>query len=185
MVGVPTLVHEYSKCYQNSQAFAVTGISSTYYGRIQNFRLRTLGVPVSNSDSGEASENSLTPRSSKLKLRKKFFSLHCDVCMWQLRHLHWELKCNYANFENILEIPLTLIKQMCSTRSIWRVQARIWCSLWLKSAARQQNWSELSYKRKYRRRKVNSDKKIGKKVQDVIRKRNKGWLNEESEAGGQ
>ena len=53
-MGVPTLVHEYSEYYQNSQAFAVTGISSTYYGRIQNFRLRTLGVPVSNSDSREA-----------------------------------------------------------------------------------------------------------------------------------
>ena len=60
VVGVPTLVHEYSECYQNSQLFAVTGISSTYYGRIQNFRLRTLGVPVSNSDLREASQNSLT-----------------------------------------------------------------------------------------------------------------------------
>ena len=60
VVGVPTLVREYSECYQNSQAFEVTGISSTYYGRIQNFRLRTLGVPVSNSDSREALQNSLT-----------------------------------------------------------------------------------------------------------------------------
>ena len=51
VVEVPTLVCEYSECYQNSQLFAVTGISSTYYGRIQNFRLLTLGVPVSNSDS--------------------------------------------------------------------------------------------------------------------------------------
>ena len=51
VVGVPTLVREYSECYQNSQLFAVTGISSTYYGHIQHFRLRTLGVPVSNSDS--------------------------------------------------------------------------------------------------------------------------------------
>ena len=51
VVGVPTLVREYSECYQNSQLLAVTGISSTCYGRIQNFRLRTLGVPVSNSNS--------------------------------------------------------------------------------------------------------------------------------------
>ena len=77
VVGVPTLVREYSECDQNSQAFAVTGISSTYYGRIQNFRLRTLGVPVSNSNSGEASRNWLTPRSSKLELR--FF--YRDVCV--------------------------------------------------------------------------------------------------------
>ena len=34
-----------------------------------NFRLRTLGVPVRNSDSREASRNSLTPRSPKLQLR--------------------------------------------------------------------------------------------------------------------
>ena len=51
VLGVPTQVHEYRESSQNSQAFAVTGISSTYYGRIQNFRLHTLGVPVSNSDS--------------------------------------------------------------------------------------------------------------------------------------
>ena len=29
VVGFPTLVNEYSECYQNSQLFAVTGISST------------------------------------------------------------------------------------------------------------------------------------------------------------
>ena len=44
-------VREYRESYQNSQPFTVTGITSTYYGHIQNFRLRTLGVPVSNSDS--------------------------------------------------------------------------------------------------------------------------------------
>ena len=60
VVGVPTLVREYSECYQNSSRFTVTGISSTYYGRIQNFRLHALGVPVSNCDSREASQNSLT-----------------------------------------------------------------------------------------------------------------------------
>ena len=135
----------------------MTGISSTYYGRIQNFRLRTLGVLVRNSDSREASLNSLTTRSSKLKLRI-FFFLHRDIYVWQLQHLHWEFQCNYANFENILEIPLTLIKQTCSTRSIWRVQARIWCGLWLlKSAAKQWNWSELSYKWKYRKKEAKSD----------------------------
>ena len=87
VVGVPTLVREYSKCYQNSQRFAVTGISSTCHVRIQNFRLRTLGVPVSNSDSREASRNLLTPRSSKLELR---FFLHHDVCVWQLKHVLWD-----------------------------------------------------------------------------------------------
>ena len=60
VVGVPTLVCKYRECYQNLQLFAVTGISSTYYGRIQHFRLRTLGVPVSNSNSREDSQNSLT-----------------------------------------------------------------------------------------------------------------------------
>ena len=40
-----------------------------------NFRLRTLGVPVSYSDSREASRNSLMPRSSKLKLRNFFFTV--------------------------------------------------------------------------------------------------------------
>ena len=135
----------------------MTGISSTYYGCIQNFRLRTLGVPVRNSDSREASRNSLMPRSSKLKLRIFFFFFHRDIYVWQLQHLHWEFQCNYANFENILKIPLTLIKQTCSTRSIWRVQARIWCGLWLKSAAKQRNWSELSYKRKYRKKEAKSD----------------------------
>ena len=128
MLGVPTQVREYRESYQNSQSFTVTGITSTYYGRIQNFRLRTLGVPVSTSDSREASRNSLTLRSSKLELR--IFFLHRDVYVWQLRHMHWEFQCNFANFENILEIPLTPIKQTCSTRSIWRVQARIWCSRW-------------------------------------------------------
>ena len=128
MLGVPTQVREYRESSQNSQPFTVTGISSTNYGRIRNFRLRTLGVPVSTSDSREASRNSLTFRSSKLKLR--FFFLHRDVYVWQLQHLHWEFQCNYASFENILEIPLTRIKQTCSTRSIWRVQARIWCGLW-------------------------------------------------------
>ena len=83
MLGVPTQVREYRESYQNSQPFTVTGITSTYYGRIQNFRLRTLGVPVSTSDSREASRNSLTPRSSKLEL-KTF--LHRDACVWQLQH---------------------------------------------------------------------------------------------------
>ena len=156
MLGVHTQVREYRKSLQNSQPFTVTGISSTYYGRIRNFRLHTLGVLVSNSDSGAASRNSFMPRSLKLKLNF-FFSLHRDVCIWQLRHLYWEFQCNYTNFENILEIPLTLIKQMCSTRSIWRVQARIWCGLWLKSATKQRNWNELSYKRRYKKRKANAD----------------------------
>ena len=31
VVGVPTLVREYSECFENSQPFAVTGISSTCY----------------------------------------------------------------------------------------------------------------------------------------------------------
>ena len=60
VVGVPTLVCKYSECYQNSHLFAVTGISSTYYGCIQHFRLCTLGVPVSKSDSREDSPNLLT-----------------------------------------------------------------------------------------------------------------------------
>ena len=76
VVGVPSLVCEYSERYQNSQPFAVTGISSTCHTRIYIFRLRTLGVPVSNSDSREASRNSLTPRSSKFELR---FLFHCDA----------------------------------------------------------------------------------------------------------
>ena len=51
VVGVPTLVHEYSECFKNSQPFAVTGISGTCYVCINKFRLRTLGVPASKSDS--------------------------------------------------------------------------------------------------------------------------------------
>ena len=74
VLGVPTQVREYGESSENSQSFAVTGISSTYYGRIQNFRLHTLGVPVSTSESQEASRNSLTPRSLKLKLRILFSS---------------------------------------------------------------------------------------------------------------
>ena len=31
VVGAPTLVREYSECFENSQPFAVTGISSTCY----------------------------------------------------------------------------------------------------------------------------------------------------------
>ena len=34
VVGVPTLVCEYSECFENSQPFAVTGIYSTCYVRI-------------------------------------------------------------------------------------------------------------------------------------------------------
>ena len=60
-------VREYRESYQNSQPFTVTGITSTYYGRIQNFRLHTLGVPVSTSDSREASRNTLP--SSKLEFK--------------------------------------------------------------------------------------------------------------------
>ena len=33
--------------------------------------------------------------------------------------LHWEFQCNFTNFENILEIPLTFIKQTYLTCSIW------------------------------------------------------------------
>ena len=80
VVGVPTLVREYSECYQNSQLFAVTGITSACYGCIQNFRLHTLGVPVSNSDSREASQNLRMPQSSKFEFR--FFFLHRDVSTW-------------------------------------------------------------------------------------------------------
>ena len=127
MLGVPTRVREYRESSQNLQRFTVTGISSTYYGRIRNFRLRTLGVPVRNSDSREASQNSLTLRSPKLKLR---IFPHRDVYACQLQQLHWEFQCNFASFENILEIPLTPIKQTCSTRSIWRERVRIWCSRW-------------------------------------------------------
>ena len=57
----------------------MTGISSTYYGHIQNFRLRTLGVPVSNSYSWEALHNSLTSWSSKSELR--FLSSLWCLCM--------------------------------------------------------------------------------------------------------
>ena len=46
------------------------------------------------------------------------------------KRLHWELQCNYVSFENILEIPLTPIKQRVRPEAFWRVQARIWCSLW-------------------------------------------------------
>ena len=139
-MGVPTQVRECRESSQNSQAFAVTGISSTYYGRIQNFRLRTLGVPVSNSDSREASQNSLT----KFELRF-FFSFifsHCDIYVWQLQHLHWEFQCNLTNFENILEIPLTFIKQMCSNHNTCREPAPSWSSLCLRSAGQQHNSSE-------------------------------------------
>ena len=94
-----------------------------------NFRLRTLGVPVRNSDSREASRNSLTPRSPKLQLRI-FFFLHRDVYVWHLQHLQWEFQCSYASFENILEIPLTPVKQTCSTRSIWWERVLTWCSRW-------------------------------------------------------
>ena len=41
----------------------------TLCSHFKNFRLRTLGVPVSNSDSQEASRNSLMARSSKIELR--------------------------------------------------------------------------------------------------------------------
>ena len=60
VVGVPTLVREYRECYQNSQPFAVTGISITCHAHISNFRLHALGVPVRNSDSRETLQNSLT-----------------------------------------------------------------------------------------------------------------------------
>ena len=154
MLGVPTQVREYRESSQNSQSFAVTGISSTYYGRIQNFRLRTLGVPVSTSDSREASRNSLTLRSSKLKLR---IFLHRDVCVWQLKRLHWEFQCNFANVGNILEIPLTFIKQTCSNHATCREPAPSWSSLCLRSAGQQHNSSDRNYKRKYKRNKANAD----------------------------
>ena len=103
MLGFPTQVCKYGECYQNSQPFAITGISSTCYGCIQNFRLCTLAVPVSNSDSREASRNLRTPRNSKFELR---FFLHCDVSVWQLQHIHWEFQCNFVNFKNILQNSL-------------------------------------------------------------------------------
>ena len=120
-----------------------------------NFRLRTLGVPVSTSDSREASRNSLTLRSSKLKLR--IFFLHRDACVWQLKCLHWEFQCNFANFENILEIPLTFIKQMCSNHVTCREPAPSWSSLCLRSAGQQHNLSDRNYKPKYKRNRANAD----------------------------
>ena len=109
-----------------------------------NFRLHTLGVPVSTSDSREASRNSLTLRSSKLKIR--IFFLHRDVYAWQLQQLHWEFQCNYTNFENILRIPLTLIKQTCSNHTTCREPAPSWSSLCLRSAGQQHNSSDRNYK---------------------------------------
>ena len=156
MVGVPTLVREYRECYQNSQAFAVTGISSTYYGRIQSFRLRTLGVPVSNSDSREASQNLLTKFELEFFFSPFIFSCS-DVYVWQLQDLHWEFQCNIANFENILKISLTFIKQTCSNHNTCRKPAPSWSSLCLRSAGQQHNSSEKSYKRKYKREKAKSD----------------------------
>ena len=57
---------------------------------------------------------------SKLKLKFFVFCLRIT----NIKALHWEFQCNYANFENILKILLTLIKQTCSTRSIWKAQVR-------------------------------------------------------------
>ena len=121
VLGVPTQVCEYRVSSQNSQPFAVTGISSTYYGRIQNFRLHTLGVPVSNSDSQEALRNSLMLRSSKLELTFH----HRDVCVWQLKRVHWEFQCNYTIFENILKIPLTLSSKRVQTTAPAGSQHRV------------------------------------------------------------
>ena len=160
MLGVPTQVREYRKSSQNSQPFAVTGISSTYYGRIQNFRFRTLGVPVSNSDSREASQNSLTK--FELRFFKIFFS-RCDVYVWQLQHIHWEFQCNFMNFENILKIPLTFIKQMSLIHSIYRVPDRNWCSRCLKLDGRQQSLKERSCNPRSRKRKANCEERDSRK----------------------
>ena len=90
------------------------------------------------------------------------FCLHITY----IKALYWEFQCNYVNFENILEIPLTLIKQTCLTQNIWRVQARIWCGLCLKSAAKQRNWSEKNYRQRYKKRKVNAD---GKRLENRLK----------------
>ena len=95
VLGVLTQVREYRESSQNSQPFAVTGISSTYYGRIKNFRLRTLGV-----------HKKLRKIRSRLEVRTST-SRHHDVCVCQIQHLHWEFQCNFVSSENILEIPLT------------------------------------------------------------------------------
>ena len=82
---------------------------------------------------------------SRFKVRSSnldFFFLHRDVCVWQLQHLHWEFQCNFLNFENIFEIPLTLIKQTCSTRSIWKAQVWTWCGPCFKSVGKQQSSKE-------------------------------------------
>ena len=92
---------------------------------------------------------------SKLKLKFFVFCLRIT----NIKTLHWEFQCNYVNFENILEIPLTLIKQTCLTCSIWKVQVRTWCGPCFKSVERQQNLSDRSYRRKYRKKKANFDER--------------------------
>ena len=70
----------------------------------------------------------------------------------------------FPNFENILEIPLTLIKQTCSNHNICREPAPSWSSLCLRSVGRQQNSSDRSYKQRYKKKKANSGEKDWKSV---------------------
>ena len=61
-------------------------------------------------------------------------------------------------FENILEIPLTIIKQTCLNHNISREPVVSWSSLCLKSAGQQHNSNERSYKWRYKKKKANSGK---------------------------
>ena len=90
--------------------FTVTGITSTYYGRIQNFRLHTLGVPVSTSDSQEASRSSL--RSSKLELK----TFHRDACIWHLNI--------YIGSSNVISRILRTFSKFSSLLSSKRVRPK-------------------------------------------------------------
>ena len=98
----------------------------------------------------------------KIRSRFKVWSSNLDLIFFsslQLRHLHWEFQCNFANFENILKIPLTSIKQTSLIHSIYRAPDQNWCNRCSKLDGRQQSSKEWSCSPRYIRKKANTDEK--------------------------
>ena len=76
------------------------------------------------------------------------------------------------NFENILEILLTFIKQTSLIHNIYRVSDWNWYSRCLKLDGRQQSSKNEVAIRDTERKEQTSTKEVRKKVENGIRKRN-------------
>ena len=86
MVGVPTLVHEYSEYYENL-LIIIRRDWDYQHELLANLSTLTLGVQVRYSDSGEASQNSLNWERGLIHHFPK------DLYTLQVSVQHWDFQC--------------------------------------------------------------------------------------------